>query len=495
MSTLRGSGTEQKKIRKSFKNIFKLAPEGDKGNKFDYSFVNSKATTKEGLNEIRGLYDSFVIQNNINPDKDLNDILGFKNEKQSNFVNTLAELYKDFDNKEKQRLFILQGLGLNPVVADVVTKDVPPDAPTEAPTEPAPPKVAVSKVTKVTTPREMESEPKPKTIAQMKEEEEEEKEEMKSKGEDIKKIAEQLSKEAIERGKKEAIKKMEAPTMSPDERDIKEEMAQEKKAQEEAKRERPTTGMTEKQEIELLGISEPDKQIDMKISKQTPKRSPDEIDTLEPLPSKSDFIPPMRLGTRGKDIKELLNDIAYFFKNFKSQLNREAEFFKNIDKTNIDQVRELHNRIVGKLAPKKKEEANKKVGIIVNADEYIREQMKKILQEQTFASLRPQDVIIDVGNREAEGRERDTKDFGDFAVKRTIDGGLASQREAVFRYMPSENDPDVGEEGLSKEKKRKPKRLNLPPPRLNNERTTALKRNLNNPFRIPQRRNRLTYLY
>jgi hypothetical protein len=119
--------------------------------------------------------------------------------------------------------------------------------------------------------------------------------------------------------------------------------------------------------------------------------------------------------------------------------------------------------------------------------------MKKILQEQTFSSLRPQDVVIDVGSRKAESR--DAKDFGDFAVKRTIDGGLSSQREAVFRYMPSENDPEIGQEGLTEKEKMKPKRLNLIKSKLNNKRTNALRMNINNPFRVPQKTVKLKYLY
>lgn len=247
----------------------------------------------------------------------------------------------------------------------------------------------------------------------------------------------------------------------------------------------------ESKEEGILQESKEEDPVEMKVKKPT-RQEATEIDKLEPLASKSDFIPPNRLGTRGKDIKELLNDIKYFFKNFSSQLTREKEFFKNVDKSNLDQVRELHNRIVGKLAPKQ-QDTKKKVGIVVDADSYIREQMKKILAEQTFSSLRPQDVVIDVGSRQVEGR--DTKDFGDFAVKRTIDGGLAAQREAVFRYMPSENDDEVGEKGKSEKQKKKPNRLQLLNPRLNNKRTNALKANVNNPFRVPQKTIKLKYLY
>ena len=287
---------------------------------------------------------------------------------------------------------------------------------------------------------------------------------------------------------------MEPPTFSPDVmRSSKGDMAEERKAQADARASRPTSGMTAEEEADLLGIPEkPMDNVKMEMKKPNMKT---EIDDLQPLPSKVDFIPPMRLGTRGKDIKDLLADIAYFMKNFKSQLKRESEIFKEVDKSNIEQLRKLHGRIVGKLAPNQKKEEGKRIGVVVNADEYIREQMKKILQEQTFSSLRPDDVVIDVGNREAEGRDNNNKDFGDFEVKRTIDGGLAASREAVYRYMPSENDKAVGEEGQTKKQRKKPNRLGMPKPRLNNERTNAIRMNVRNPFRVPQKTMKLKYLY
>ena len=191
---------------------------------------------------------------------------------------------------------------------------------------------------------------------------------------------------------------------------------------------------------------------------------------------------------------EQLNDINYFLSNFKSQLKKEKDFFSKVDKKNINQLRELHGRIVGKLQPNLQAiEKNKKVGVVINADEYIREQMKRILNESTFSNLRPSDVVIDVGNRKAEGR--DTEDYGDFEVKKTLDGGLAVQREAVYRYMPSENDDMVNEEDQTQRQRKKPNRLALPKSRLNNERTNAIRQTVNNPFRRPQKTVKLKYLY
>ena len=285
-----------------------------------------------------------------------------------------------------------------------------------------------------------------------------------------------------------------------------EEMKEGQEAVKQAKQERPETGMSAEEEADLVGVDNPNladvpsastsvedmtpsKGMELKVS----KRRKTGVD-IPALPTKAELIPKERLSTRGKDIKELLNDINYFLSNFKSQLKKEKDFYNKVDKKNINQLRELHGRIVGKLQPNlPAREKNKKVGVVINADEYIREQMKKILNESTFSNLRPSDVVIDVGNRKAEGRN--TADYGDFEVKKTLDGGLAVQREAVYRYMPSENDDMVNEEDQTQRQRKKPNRLALPKPRLNNERTNAIRQTVNNPFRRPQKTVKLKYLY
>ena len=284
-----------------------------------------------------------------------------------------------------------------------------------------------------------------------------------------------------------------------------EELMEGQEAVRQATEQRPTIGMTAEEEADLVGANpnladvpsastsvadmKPSKGMELKVSKR-PKTGVD----IQALPTKAELIPKIRLSTRGKDIKELLDDINYFLSNFKSQLKKEKDFFSKVDKKNINQLRELHGRIVGKLQPNlPARETDKKVGVVINADEYIREQMKRILNESTFSNLRPSDVVIDVGSRKAEGR--DTKDFGDFEVKKTLDGGLAVQREAVYRYMPSENDDMVNEEGQTQRQRQKPNRLALPKSRLNNERTNAIRQTINNPFRRPQKTVKLKYLY
>ena len=495
----------EKAIRQLFKSLFKLGAEKEEGKKglrksgsvFNLTYLKELGKSQKGLDKIKQLYDELTINPKIQPillGKTLTEALNFGWTPQRQFTDYLENWIKK-DDIQSRNVFLQQGLGYPPSKIMENFSKVGGSAVPEPPAlstsssseleEEDKPVVKVTKVSKVQSP-----------IAEPKVKEEVEKIEGKVRSGKMKMSKEEFDR--LQKEKQELASKMGAGAgagggMQPDEmRSTKEDMAEERKAQAAARASRPITGMTAEEESDLLGIPEkPMDNVKMEMKKPNMKT---EIDYLQPLPSKSDFIPPMRLGTRGKDIKDLLADISYFMKNFKSQLKRESEIFKEVDKTNIEQLRKLHGRIVGKLAPtKEKKDEGKRIGIVVNADEYIREQMKKILQEQTFSSLRPDDVVIDVGSREAEGR--DNKDFGDFEVKRTIDGGLAASREAVYRYMPSENDKDVGEEGQTKKQRKKPNRLGMPKPRLNNERTNAIRMNVRNPFRVPQKTMKLKYLY
>jgi len=517
-----------KKMRNAFKSTFKLS-EGGAGNQFNRDFLKEKSKTKEGLAEIRGLYDSFQASFPALATQkgSLADMLDFKVGAQKRLVEALQNLHSDFNNNKKIQEFLLSVGMTKPSIiqnyADVAKEVYASDAVQKE-------MMKGVERTKVKLADEVQEEGEPtkpskKEVKSILDSivdtalanavssiEKSQKEKLTKDQKEV--IREQLQAEVKGKIKKSSVKAKPKEKQEEEEKEEQrpdadpmttepmtaEDIENERKAQADARASRPTSGMTDEQEAELFDLPQPTTD---RLSIQQPSvnvkmdmKKPDmrsEIDDLQPLPSKTDFIPPMRLGTRGKDIKELLDDISYFMKNFKGQLKRESEIFKEVDKTNIEQLRKLHNRIVGKLAPEQKKEGEKKVGIIVNADEYIREQMKKILQEQTFSSLRPQDVVIDVGSRSAEGRN--TKDFGDFAVKRTIDGGLASTREAVFRYMPSENEEQVGEEGKTEKQRRKPNRIELPKPRLNNQRTTAIRMNVQNPFRVPQKTMKLKYLY
>ena len=259
-----------------------------------------------------------------------------------------------------------------------------------------------------------------------------------------------------EEEEKEEAKPQEPPTMSPDERDVIEEQVKQEQLSEQKK--------------------------DM-TSKRKPKMN------VATFKSKMDAIPESRLGTQGKEINELVNDIEFFLKEFPSQLKSEKTIFNKIDKNNKNDLIKLHTKIATKLKPNiSSSSSNKKVGIVINAESYIKEQMKKLLEEGVFSNLKPSDIVVDAGGTKSQNDEG-TKDIGNFEVKETADGGLSSRREGIYRYLPSENEqPNEG-------KKKKNNQLKIPKSQERNRATGAISMNKQNPFRRPQKTLKLKYLY
>ena len=130
-----------------------------------------------------------------------------------------------------------------------------------------------------------------------------------------------------------------------------------------------------------------------------------------------------------------------------------------------------------------------KVGVVIDAQEYIQREMKRLMENNTFSSMRPEDVVVDVGHNDKQ--EEDTQDFGDFEVKRNSQGGLSSRREGVYRYQPTMGNDEVGAE----KKRGKHRRLANIPLRQINEARTAQRMVRINPFRKPVKTIKLKYLY
>ena len=214
------------------------------------------------------------------------------------------------------------------------------------------------------------------------------------------------------------------------------------------------------------------------------------------LPTKMDSIPPSRLSSSFKDVEDLNDDIKYFFKNFGSLLKTEKGIYKKIGKTDKPNLIKLHSRIVGKLSPKIPDDRSKgkKMGVVIDAQDYIRQEMKRLMENNTFSNMSPSDVIVDVGYNE-ESNDPDVKDYGDFEVKRNSEGGLSSRRESIYRYQPTEGKDEVGLEGVPERKKRKPRRLANIPLKEINEATTAKRMVRRNPFSRNVKTVKLKYLY
>jgi hypothetical protein len=257
----------------------------------------------------------------------------------------------------------------------------------------------------------------------------------------------------------EQPKPQEPPTMSPDERDVMEE------------------------EIKQEQLTEQKK--DMPTTKRQPRTN------IATFKSKMESIPESRLGTQGKEVNELVDDIEFFLKEFPSQLKSEKTIFNKVDKNNKNDLIKLHTKIATKLKPNissSSSSSNKKVGIVINAESYIKEQMKKLLEEGVFSNLKPADIVVDAAGTKKDNNEG-TKDIGNFEVKETPDGGLSAKREGIYRYLPSENEqPNEG-------KKKKNNQLKIPKPQERNRATNAISMNKQNPFKRPQKTLKLKYLY
>ena len=237
-----------------------------------------------------------------------------------------------------------------------------------------------------------------------------------------------------------------------------------------------------------------------KMSGKTHSKDSKPISMLEEpfvLPTKMDSIPPSRLSSSFKDVEDLNDDIKYFLKNFGNLLKPEKAIYKKISKNDKPNLIKLHSRIVGKLSPKIPTESDrrgKKVGIVLDAQEYIRSEMKRLMENNTFSNMSPSDVVIDLGYNDKINNP-DVKDFGDFEVKRNSEGGLSSRREGIYRYAPTEGNDEVGLEDVPERKKRKPRRLANIPLKEINEAKTAQRMVRKNPFARNVKTIKLKYLY
>lgn len=221
------------------------------------------------------------------------------------------------------------------------------------------------------------------------------------------------------------------------------------------------------------------------------------------LPLETSKIPPSRLSPSFKDVNDLNSDIKYFFSNFGNLLTREKAIYKKIKKNDKPNLIKLHSRITGRLNPGGSGSGSsgsggsgsgKKVGVVLDAQEYIRSEMKRLMENNTFSNMKPSDVVVDLGYNE-EPKDPNVKDYGDFEVKRNAEGGLSSRREAIYRYTPTEGDDKVGLENKSFMKRKKPRRLANIPLKQINEATTAERQVKRNPFSRNVKTVKLKYLY
>ena len=216
------------------------------------------------------------------------------------------------------------------------------------------------------------------------------------------------------------------------------------------------------------------------------RKPPKQTDILDPTPVTSvDLIPDARRSAEFKTAKQLRDDIEFFFESFPEMLEKEMRQYIKLPKTKKTELARFHRMIMGKLQPSASiSPEQKKVGVVISADEYIKQAINKALIDAKMLSMSPADVV------ELSVKGVDKKDnsesFGPYEVKKSKSGKLAAQREPIYRYVPQVNEEAEAEPPRSM--LRVKKRESLP--------QTAKRKVRSNPFlRRETNTVRLKYLY
>lgn len=216
------------------------------------------------------------------------------------------------------------------------------------------------------------------------------------------------------------------------------------------------------------------------------RKRPKESAILDPTPVSSvDLIPNERRSAEFKTAKQLRSDIEFFFESFPDMLDKEMREYIRVNKTSKKELSRFHRKIMGKLQPSESVSPDqKKVGVVISADEYIKQAINKALIDAKMLSMNPADVV-ELSVKGADKKD-DTESYGSYEVKKTKSGKLSAQKEPIYRYVPKVNEEAEREPRSSM--LRVKKRETLP--------QTAKRQVRNNPFLQRQTNTvRLKYLY
>ena len=208
----------------------------------------------------------------------------------------------------------------------------------------------------------------------------------------------------------------------------------------------------------------------------------------------TDKIPESRLNTDNKSQEELRADIRYFFSNFPKPLRNLKSQARNLNQMGLVQLQRLHKRIVNVLQPNKIQMRGKKVGVVIDAEEYIKQKVGEVMISNAIKGYEIPNLQPLTTENENENEEEDVKDIGSYEVKRGPDGGLNAQKEPVYRFIPTTNEDELEEISYDYESKRKPKRMNLPKTKMRNQVVTGKRQVAANPFLKKQGGHRLNVL-
>lgn len=218
-------------------------------------------------------------------------------------------------------------------------------------------------------------------------------------------------------------------------------------------------------------------------------------DAGQPKSTKADQIPEQYLNDKFKSEAELRKDFKYFFSNFGAILQPEMKFLRNIRRGDIEGLRQLHRRIVGKLKAggTKDDKKGEKFGVVVDGEEYVRNVIANMMMDQRFKGLKPKGAMVDV--QRPDGQDKDVLDAGTFEIKRAQGGELAFQREPIYSAIPDTQPKQVEEERRDPRRNRPVYRMAAAPTKRRDLVHTARRQVKANPFQRFTPTVQLKYLY
>ena len=145
-------------------------------------------------------------------------------------------------------------------------------------------------------------------------------------------------------------------------------------------------------------------------------------------------IPNSRLASDFKTVKQLNDDIKYFFSNFEEALKDEQARYKSMSKTSKKVVLDMHKRIVTKLKAKSPDKKGENIGVVIDGKDYVKKMVNEILLTQSASKLTPEDLIINVTDPDQQ-KDKNLSDIGTYEVK----GGRSVQKEPIYQFIPTDN--------------------------------------------------------
>ena len=145
-------------------------------------------------------------------------------------------------------------------------------------------------------------------------------------------------------------------------------------------------------------------------------------------------IPNSRASSDFKTVKQLNDDIKYFFSNFGEALKDEQARYKSMSKTSKKLVLDMHKRITAKLGVKSTDKKDENIGVVIDGRDYVKKMVNEILLTQSASKLTPDDLIINVTDPDQQ-KDKNLTDIGTYEVK----GGRSVQREPIYQFIPTDN--------------------------------------------------------